>query len=154
MLKVMGENGLTFAKSKFSPGKYAGKIRDILFSLKEKKLKELSNTRYFLLKSLSFLSTKVVNYEKQIKNLQEQSNKKALETEKFKKDLPSGIVKDPADILIDGTKAVMFLSKNAMIGDTREVWFIKNGFLFEVVTYRDLDAWLSSIMQTWQWLNF
>jgi len=74
--------------------------------------------------------------------------------EQFKKDLPSGIVKDPADILIDGTKAVMFLSKNAMIGDTREVWFIKNGFLFEVVTYRDLDAWLSSIMQTWQWLNF
>ncbi|MDO8430087.1 MAG: hypothetical protein Q7S73_01855 [bacterium] len=73
--------------------------------------------------------------------------------EQFKKDLPSGVMENPVEILIDGTKAMMFYSKNAAMGDMREVWFIKNSFLYEVTTYRELDSWLSSIMQTWQFLE-
>ena len=38
------------------------------------------------------------------------------------------------------------------MGDAREVWFIKNGFLYEVTTYKELDAWLASIMQTWKFI--
>ena len=74
--------------------------------------------------------------------------------EQFKKDLPSGVVENPTEILIDGLNATMFYGKDATMGDTREVWFIKNGFLYEVTTYKDLDAWLSSIMQTWRFLEF
>ena len=74
--------------------------------------------------------------------------------EQFKKDLPSGVIEDPVEILIDGAPAIMFYSKDAVMGDTREVWFIKNGFLYEVTTYRDLDAWLSAIMQSWRFLEF
>jgi len=74
--------------------------------------------------------------------------------EQFKKDLPAGIMTDLVDILIDDLPAIMFYSRDPAIGDTREVWFVKNGFLYEVTTYRDLDAWLSSIMQTWQFLEF
>jgi hypothetical protein len=36
------------------------------------------------------------------------------------------------------------------MGDTREVWFIKGGFLYEVTTYKQLDTWLAQILQTWQ----
>jgi hypothetical protein len=36
------------------------------------------------------------------------------------------------------------------MGDTREVWFIHGGFLYEVTTYKQLDSWLAPIMQTWQ----
>jgi hypothetical protein len=38
------------------------------------------------------------------------------------------------------------------MGYTREVWLINNGFLYEVVTYKDLDAWLGTIMQTWEFI--
>jgi hypothetical protein len=46
----------------------------------------------------------------------------------------------------------MFFSQNPVMGETREVWFIKDGYLYEVTTYRELDSWLSQIMATWQWL--
>jgi hypothetical protein len=32
----------------------------------------------------------------------------------------------------------------------REIWFIHGGFLYEVTTYKQLDSWLTPIMQTWQ----
>ncbi|MDB5195409.1 MAG: hypothetical protein JWO84_593 [Parcubacteria group bacterium] len=71
---------------------------------------------------------------------------------RFKLDEPSGVMKNPTPIVIDGVPASMFFSTNPIMGDTREVWFIRNGFLYEVTTYKELDAWLSSIMQTWKFL--
>lgn len=73
--------------------------------------------------------------------------------ERFKSDVPSGAIKGQTDILIDGARATMFYSENTAMGETREVWFIKNGFLYEVTTYRDLDAWLSAIMKNWDFLE-
>jgi len=72
--------------------------------------------------------------------------------ERFQLDEPSGLMKEPTDILVDGVQATMFLSKNSIMGETREVWFIKNGFLYEVVTYKQLDDWLAGIMQTWKFI--
>lgn len=70
----------------------------------------------------------------------------------FKRDVPSGVMKEPLDIIIDGTSAKMFFSNDARIGDTREVWFIKNGFLYEINAKKELDAWLSNIMVTWKFI--
>jgi hypothetical protein len=72
--------------------------------------------------------------------------------ERFKLDEPSGVRTDPTDVIIDGTRATMFWGNNALMGDTREVWFIHDGFLYEVTTYKDLDSWLGSIMQSWKFL--
>ena len=33
------------------------------------------------------------------------------------------------------------------MGDTREVWLIHRDFLYEVTTYKPLDAWLTPILQ-------
>jgi hypothetical protein len=46
----------------------------------------------------------------------------------------------------------MFYGNNAIKRDTREVWFIHGGLLYEVTTYKQLDSWLAQIMQTWQFI--
>jgi hypothetical protein len=73
--------------------------------------------------------------------------------ERFRMDEPSGIINQPTNVVIDGLPGTMFYSKNSLMGDTREVWFINNGFLYEVVTYKNLDGWLSQIMATWQFTS-
>lgn len=71
---------------------------------------------------------------------------------RFKMDVPSGVMKDPIQITIDGVSATAFWSTNSLFGETREVWFIRDGFLYEITTYKDLDPWLSRIMTTWRFL--
>jgi hypothetical protein len=68
----------------------------------------------------------------------------------FKTDEPSGVVNQLTDMTIDGAPATMFYGNNSIMGDTREIWFIHGGFLYEVTTYKQLDSWLAPIMQTWQ----
>jgi hypothetical protein len=53
-------------------------------------------------------------------------------------------------VTIDGVSATMFYGSKSTMGDTREIWFINAGFLYEVTTYRQLDSWLAPIMQTCQ----
>lgn len=66
------------------------------------------------------------------------------------KDIPSGTFTAPIEIIIGGgTHALAFFSTGPL-GEMREVWFIKDGFLYEVTTYRELDGWLSAIMATWK----
>lgn len=74
--------------------------------------------------------------------------------ERFKMDIPSGVVEGPTDIMIDSVRGTIFFSKNTLLGETREVWFINDGFLFEVTARRELDLWLSEIMRTWKFLQF
>lgn len=69
--------------------------------------------------------------------------------ERFRKDVPSGVREHPVNILVGGVPAVMFFSKNAILGDTVEVWVIKNGYLFEITAPKPLAVWLANIMQSW-----
>ena len=72
--------------------------------------------------------------------------------ERFKQDEPSGVMKEPLDIQIDGTTGTRFKSKDMLLGETREVWFIHDGYLFEITAPISLDAWLASIMATWKFI--
>jgi hypothetical protein len=76
-----------------------------------------------------------------------------VDEERFRLDQPSGVMNEPTDVLIDGAHGSIFFGRNSIMGDTREAWFVHNGYLYEVVTYKDLDAWLSEIMATWKWLK-
>jgi hypothetical protein len=40
--------------------------------------------------------------------------------------------------------------RNSIMGDTREIWFMNAGLLYEVTTYKQLDTGLVPILQTWQ----
>ena len=70
--------------------------------------------------------------------------------ERFKMDVPSRVRKEPVDVMIDNVRATAFWSTNDLLGETREVWFISQGFLYEVTTYRNLDGWLSNVMKSWR----
>jgi len=71
---------------------------------------------------------------------------------RIKTDEPSGVVIDLAEATIDGQKGITFFGHNDEMGDTREVWFIARGFLYEITTYKALDSWLRNIMGSWQFL--
>jgi len=73
--------------------------------------------------------------------------------ERFKMDAPLGVMKEPKDITIDGVPATIFWSQDATMGETREVWFVHNGFLYEVTTFAELDPMLSEVMATWKFLS-
>jgi hypothetical protein len=52
--------------------------------------------------------------------------------------------------VIDGASGIAFFGFDARVGQTREIWFIHNHFLYEVTTYKELDSWLNEIMSTWR----
>lgn len=72
--------------------------------------------------------------------------------ERFRQDEPSGVRKNPKDILIDGATAASFYSTNPDLGETAEIWFIHGGYLYEVTTLAPLAPWLSEIMATWKFI--
>src|SRR3989344_3604219 len=61
--------------------------------------------------------------------------------ERFLKDVPSGVRKNQNEFYIDGVLATAFYSTNSFLGETFEVWFIKDNFLYEITTLREKDAW-------------
>lgn len=73
--------------------------------------------------------------------------------ERFKRDEPSGVRVDAKDIKIDGATASAFNSTDALLGETREVWFIRNGYLYEVTTVKLLQPLLEQIMTTWKFID-
>lgn len=87
-------------------------------------------------------------------------DKNHIDDAQFRKDMPSGVMKDPQDIRVDGSTSLttggvpakIFYGRNDAMGDTREVWFIKGGYLYEVTTYKALDTWLGDIMLSWRFI--
>jgi hypothetical protein len=73
--------------------------------------------------------------------------------ERFRQDIPSGIRNSPEQIMIDGVAATAFYSKDANLGETREVWFIYQGFLYELTVPKPLEGWFRDILQTWEFTN-
>ncbi len=71
--------------------------------------------------------------------------------QRFKMDVPSGVRKNLTETAVDGAVGAAFESFNAELGETSEIWFIRNGFLYEVTTLKPLDQWLKEIMQSWKW---
>lgn len=72
--------------------------------------------------------------------------------ERFTRDIPSGVRTNLENITIDGATGAAFYSESTTLGETHEIWFIHDSFLFEVTTLKPLDTWLATIMQTWQFL--
>ena len=71
--------------------------------------------------------------------------------ERFLQDIPSGVMINATNITIDGVPATRFFSES-LIGETVEIWFIKNGLLYEIVSYKELEPWLWDIVQSWKFI--
>lgn len=75
--------------------------------------------------------------------------------ERIRKDLPSIVIKEPQQVILGpkqkegvGLKALIFFSKENSIGDTREIWFVENGYLFQITTYKRLDSVVGGVLAT------
>ena len=71
---------------------------------------------------------------------------------RFRQDVPSGVRKSLTSVTVDGSAGAAFLSENAALGATKEVWFTHGGFLYEITTLAPLDAWLAPVIQTWKFI--
>lgn len=73
---------------------------------------------------------------------------------RFHKDVPSGVRYNIENTTIGEKKipAVTFNSHDDTLGDTREVWFIYNGYLYEITTFKGFGDWLGPILQTWRFI--
>ena len=71
----------------------------------------------------------------------------------IQKDTRDSAKGEPVEIVVgEGIRALLFGSSNPLFGEMREVWFLHDGYLYEVTTYADLESWLSSIMESWRFL--
>lgn len=71
---------------------------------------------------------------------------------RFKKDVPSGVRVSLTETTIDGATGAAFYSESVALGETREVWFIHDGFLFEATAPKPLENWLGDILRTWEFI--
>ena len=71
--------------------------------------------------------------------------------ERLALDVRSGVIEKPTEVVIGGgQRALIFWSEDPSVGRLREVWFIHDGFLYEVTAYAEFDDWLAGILDTWQ----
>lgn len=69
-----------------------------------------------------------------------------ISAERIKKDVPSGIIESPVEVVIgSGIQATVFSSVSPTIGDTKEVWFVHDGYLYEMTTYAHLESLLGEV---------
>ena len=61
-------------------------------------------------------------------------------------------MKDKKHVMIDGVPAVSFASSNAQLGETREIWHLNKGLLYEVTSYKELDSWLLGTLKGWTFI--
>ncbi len=77
-------------------------------------------------------------------------SEKVITRARFLMDQPSGTLSEPVGATVDGAGGMLFYGKNDDIGDTIEVWFVRNGYLYEVYTYKVLEPYLKDILGTWK----
>ncbi len=65
------------------------------------------------------------------------------------KDISGGTFTEPVDIIINGSIHALAFFSASDAGELREIWFIQDGYLYEVTAYKQLDEWLAGIMKTW-----
>ncbi len=79
-------------------------------------------------------------------------------TARIKKDIPDIVINSPQNVIIGpkqidgvGPHALIFFSKDSGLGETREVWFVQNGYLYQVTSKKSFDLKLGQVLST---INF
>lgn len=68
---------------------------------------------------------------------------------RIKQDLKGATMKDSKEIILAGNvRATLFTSESPIIGESREVWFIHDGYLYEATTYAAWEGKLAEILGT------
>lgn len=72
--------------------------------------------------------------------------------ERIKRDLPSLKIDEPQRVVIGGggLEALIFRGESEEFGESREVWFVWSGNLYQVTTHADLDQFIGPILESWR----
>lgn len=74
-----------------------------------------------------------------------------LSGDRIKRDIPDLKIDQPQNVLIGDAKdinALIFLSENESVGQTREIWFSANGYLFQITAVEGNDNFIGPVMET------
>lgn len=72
-----------------------------------------------------------------------------LTPERIKRDLPKKLIQNPRTGTLDGTKVIVFLSREGS-EEVLEVWFVHSGSLYQITAKTGFADVLQSILQTWR----
>lgn len=76
----------------------------------------------------------------------------SLDVARIKKDIPDMKMIDPIEIKTDGASTVAFFSEDS--GNRyREIWFVHNFNLYQIITDAKHDDLTAKIMDTWKWTD-
>jgi len=74
-----------------------------------------------------------------------------LTRDRILQDVPGMVIKNDKEISVGGgISALSFNSTDENIGDTFEIWFTYNGFIYEARTYPDFGPQMTEILKTWK----
>lgn len=79
-------------------------------------------------------------------------HEETISEERFLADVPSGVRENVENTTLDGVRAVTFTSYDVTLGETREIWVIKDGYLFEITTFKGVGNWFEPIIQSWRFI--
>lgn len=79
-------------------------------------------------------------------------NEPTISDERFRADVPSGVREnvEMTTLGVIGIPAVTFTSLDERLGETREIWFIYRGHLYEITTFKGVGNWFAPIIQSWR----
>lgn len=73
-----------------------------------------------------------------------------LTAERIKQDIPDIVMNNTKTVQVAGISAQTFNSTNEVFGTTREVWFVHEGNLYQIVTSPELEMTLAGILLSWK----
>lgn len=60
-------------------------------------------------------------------------------------------LRDALPVLIGGTPGIVFSANDGNFGESRQIWFIKGGYLYQASTYLSQKDLLERSIATWRW---
>ena len=74
-----------------------------------------------------------------------------LTRERILRDLPDMIIRNAEHrVLKNGIPALIFFSEEPSLGETREIWFIYGGYLYQITATKEIDGLVAQIVATWK----
>src|SRR3989338_945017 len=73
-----------------------------------------------------------------------------LTEERIEEDVPDIVINEPIQIKVGEAIALAFLSESESLGQTREVWWVYRGYLYQITTYTEFDETMVKILETWR----
>ena len=70
--------------------------------------------------------------------------------ERILKDIPDMAISNEKEISVGGERALSFTSQDDLGGETREIWMVHGGFLYQVKGYKNFEEKMIEVLKTWK----